>query len=79
MARSTKPQQQPAALVGTTPLMDDEALARRLNVKVSWVEDAAKAGRIPCTFIGRHRRYTEAHFQQIVAAGERPATAPLAA
>lgn len=78
MARAAQPTP-PNAPVGTGPLMDNKALADRLNVKVSWVEDAAKAGRIPCTFIGRHRRYTEAHYQQIVAAGERPATNPLAA
>lgn len=77
MARTSKPQ--PLAPVGTAPLMDDAGLARRLNVPESWVADKAKAGQIPCTRIGRHRRYTEAHFQQIVAAGERPATAPLAA
>lgn len=52
-------------------LMTDEQLAERLQVPVSWVQEKAKAGQIPCTFIGKHRRFTEKHFQQIVAAGER--------
>jgi len=67
------PRTPPGAPLQTGPLMDDADLAMRLNVPKSWVEDQAKAGRIPCTFIGRHRRFTEAHFQQIVVAGERPA------
>ncbi|MFC6017757.1 helix-turn-helix domain-containing protein [Plantactinospora solaniradicis] len=53
-------------------LMTDEQLAKRLQVPVSWVKDKAKAGEIPHTFIGRHRRYTEKHFEQIVAAGNQP-------
>ncbi|GLY21656.1 helix-turn-helix domain-containing protein [Micromonospora sp. NBRC 101691] len=71
MARPTKTQ--PLTPVDAGPLMDDADLARRLKVPTSWVLDKAKAGQIPCTFIGRHRRYTEAHYQWIVSAGERPA------
>lgn len=71
MARPTKIQSTPQ--VDTSPLMDDAALAHRLGVPVGWVEAKAKAAEIPCTFIGKHRRYTERHFQDIVAAGERPA------
>ncbi|WDZ87226.1 hypothetical protein [Micromonospora cathayae] len=71
MARTAKPQTAPPSTGG--PLMDDAGLAHRLGVPVGWVEAKAKASEIPCTFIGKHRRYTEEHFQQIVAAGERPA------
>jgi hypothetical protein len=71
MARTAKSQTNPS--VDNSPLMDDAGLAHRLGVPVGWVETKAKSEEIPCTFIGKHRRYTEAHFQEIVAAGERPA------
>lgn len=64
---------QPTRATDSTPLMNDAELARRLNVPVGWVEDKAKRQQIPCTFIGKHRRYSEAHYQQIVSADERPA------
>lgn len=40
------------------PLLDCVAAAALLNVRVSWVRDAARLGRLPCVRVGRHRRFT---------------------
>lgn len=34
------------------------AAAALLNVRVSWVRDAARLGRLPCVRLGRHLRFT---------------------
>jgi excisionase family DNA binding protein len=40
------------------PLLDCVAAAALLNVRVSWVRDAARLGRLPCVRVGRHLRFT---------------------
>jgi excisionase family DNA binding protein len=40
------------------PLLDCEAAAVLLNVRVSWVRDAARLGQLPCLRVGRHLRFT---------------------
>jgi len=50
------------------PLLDSAAAAALLNVRVSWVRDAARLGRLPCLRVGRHLRFTRA------AAGGRAST-----
>jgi excisionase family DNA binding protein len=40
------------------PLLDCEAAAALLNVRVSWVRDAARLGHLPCLRVGRHLRFT---------------------
>ena len=40
------------------PLLDCQAAAVLLNVRVSWVRDAARLGRLPCLRVGRHLRFT---------------------
>jgi excisionase family DNA binding protein len=40
------------------PLLDCHAAAALLNVRVSWVRDAARLGRLPCLRVGRHLRFT---------------------
>jgi excisionase family DNA binding protein len=40
------------------PLLDCEAAAVLLNVRVSWVRDAARLGHLPCLRVGRHLRFT---------------------
>jgi excisionase family DNA binding protein len=42
------------------PLLDCEAAAVLLNVRVSWVRDAARQGHLPCLRVGRHLRFTRA-------------------
>lgn len=40
------------------PLLDCEGAAALLNVRVSWVRDAARLGHMPCLRVGRHLRFT---------------------
>ena len=40
------------------PLLDCQAAAALLNVRVSWVRDAARLGHLPCLRVGRHLRFT---------------------
>lgn len=40
------------------PLLDCVAAAALLNVRVSWVRDAARLGHLPCLRVGRHLRFT---------------------
>ena len=41
------------------PLLDCVAAAALLNVRVSWVRDAARLGQLPCLRVGRHLRFAE--------------------
>jgi excisionase family DNA binding protein len=47
-----------AAVSLDEPLLDCEAAAALLNVRVSWVRDAARLGHLPCLRVGRHLRFT---------------------
>jgi excisionase family DNA binding protein len=47
-----------AAVSLSEPLLDCEAAAALLNVRVSWVRDAARLGHLPCLRVGRHLRFT---------------------
>lgn len=38
-------------------LLDAHEAAEILNVKVSWVREATRDGRLPCVALGRYRRY----------------------
>lgn len=50
---------QPATVVSLTePLLDVQAAARLLNVKVSWIREATRTGLLPCIKVGRHVRWT---------------------
>jgi excisionase family DNA binding protein len=40
------------------PLLDLDQAAELLNVKVSWIRDATRTGKLPCLKVGRHVRYT---------------------
>lgn len=75
MARAKKAMPAPLTKADLDPLLTDQELAALLKVKLSWVQDAAKDGRLPCTFLpgGKLRRYTPEHYRQIVAMGERSA------
>lgn len=39
------------------PLLDARELARILKLPVSWLQEAARSGRIPCVQAGRWRRF----------------------
>jgi excisionase family DNA binding protein len=49
------------------PLLDCEAAAVLLNVRVSWVRDAARQGHLPCLRVGRHLRFTRAMLEDWLA------------
>lgn len=46
------------------PLLCPEDAAELLAVKVSWVYDAVRTGRLPCLRIGRHIRFTRAMLEE---------------
>jgi excisionase family DNA binding protein len=46
------------AVLLAEPLLDSAAAAALLNVRVSWVRDAARLGHLPCLRVGRHLRFT---------------------
>lgn len=46
------------------PLLDAEQAAALLNVRPSWVRDAARARRLPCIRVGRHMRFTKSMLEQ---------------
>ncbi len=62
------------------PTDDDPALytpaeaAQRLRVRESWLRKKAAARAVPCTFLGKHLRFSPADLAAIVAAAARPAT-----
>jgi excisionase family DNA binding protein len=47
-----------AAVLLDEPLLDCQAAAALLNVRISWVRDAARLGHLPCLRVGRHLRFT---------------------
>ena len=49
----------PAAVISLNePLLDVQAAAELLNVKVSWIREATRTGLLPCIKVGRHVRWT---------------------
>ncbi len=47
------------------------AAAERLTIGESWLRRKAGQRLIPCTFVGKHLRFTEEDLRAIVAAGHR--------
>jgi excisionase family DNA binding protein len=49
----------------TPPVSLDEALptARLLSVRLSWIQDATRAGQLPVIRVGRHLRYTRSKLE----------------
>lgn len=60
MARLNKTQTQAGGgeVVSLDEPLLDCAAAAALNVRVSWVRDAARLGHLPCLRVGRHLRFT---------------------
>jgi excisionase family DNA binding protein len=46
--------------------------AEILSIRESWLRDKAEARAIPCTFIGKHLRFSDDDIAQIMADGARP-------
>lgn len=47
-----------------------EQAAVLLGVKASWLRRKAAARAVPCTFLGKHLRFSRADLEAIIAAGE---------
>jgi excisionase family DNA binding protein len=54
-------------------LLTPAEAAIRLHVRESWLRKKAAARAIPCTFLGKHLRFSEADLAAIVAAANQPA------
>jgi len=48
--------------------------ARRLHVPESWLRRKAAARTVPCTFLGKHLRFSPTDLTAIIAAAAQPAT-----
>jgi excisionase family DNA binding protein len=46
------------------PLLRPEEAAALLSVKVSWVYDAVRTGKLPCLRVGRHIRFTRGMLEE---------------
>lgn len=58
------------------PLLDSAEAAALLNVRVSWVRDAARLGHLPCLRVGRHLRFTRVMLEDWLAGQLAGASAP---
>ncbi|WP_184727146.1 helix-turn-helix domain-containing protein [Saccharopolyspora phatthalungensis] len=72
---------------GTHPVNDEEQplsnhlhtpaeAAQRLAVKESWLRRKASARAIPCTFLGKHLRFSDTDLHEIIRQARLPATHP---
>lgn len=62
---------QPAAAQSSDePLMDADALAKVLNLPVTWIEQAAREGRIPSIQAGRWRRFRRSAVEAVLSRAE---------
>ncbi|WP_133901918.1 helix-turn-helix domain-containing protein [Actinophytocola oryzae] len=63
-----------ATSVGAVPLLLTPAQAARLlQVRESWLRRRAAERRVPCSFVGKHLRFSHADVEAIVVSGARPA------
>lgn len=54
---------------GSVLLLTPAQAAARLQVRESWLRAKVSARVVPCTFVGRHLRFSEQDLADIVAAG----------
>lgn len=57
----------PATISLNEPLLNVEAAAGLLNVKVSWIREASRTGLLPCIKVGRQVRWTKPMLEQWLA------------
>jgi excisionase family DNA binding protein len=46
------------------PLLRPEEAAELLSVKVSWIYEACRTGRLPCLRVGKHLRFTRSELER---------------
>ncbi|WP_296369378.1 helix-turn-helix domain-containing protein [Pseudonocardia sp.] len=65
--------------MGVLPLYTPADAAELLAVRESWLRRRAAERRVPCTFLGKHLRFSRADVEAIATAAARPAgpTTPL--
>lgn len=56
-----------------TRLLSIPEAAEVLNVPEKWLREMVTARRVPFTRLGKHVRFSQAHLDEIVLAGQRPA------
>ncbi len=49
------------------PLLTPNEAAALLAVRVSWIYDAVRAGRLPCVRVGRHVRFLRTDLERWIA------------
>ncbi|WP_338090556.1 helix-turn-helix domain-containing protein [Planosporangium thailandense] len=65
---------QPTRATVTEPLLYTPAeAAQRLRVRESWLRKKAAAREVPCTFLGKHLRFSPTDLAAIIANSARPA------
>jgi excisionase family DNA binding protein len=57
-------------MAGEVLLYTPEQAAELLGVKPSWLRRKAAARAVPCTFVGKHLRFSRADLEAIIAAGK---------
>jgi excisionase family DNA binding protein len=62
-----------AAVDDAVLLLTPGQAAGLLQVRESWLRRRAAERRVPCSFLGKHLRFSRADLDAIVAAGARPA------
>jgi excisionase family DNA binding protein len=69
-----RPAASPAATDDGPLLYTPAEAAKLLRVRESWLRKKAAARAVPCTFLGKHLRFSPTDLAAIVAAAARPAT-----
>ncbi|MEA3186746.1 MAG: hypothetical protein QOD99_576 [Chthoniobacter sp.] len=59
----------------TEPLLDAEQLSAKLSIPTTWLEQAARDGRVPCVRAGRWVRFSRAAVEAALAANGKGARA----
>jgi excisionase family DNA binding protein len=68
------PIDQPATAPPQALLLTAAEAAERLRVRESWLRKKAAAREVPCTFLGKHLRFSPTDLTAIITAAARPAT-----
>ncbi len=53
------------------PLLDSQQLSAQLGIPATWIEQAAREGRIPVLEFGRYRRFKRSEVEETIRAARR--------
>ncbi len=68
--------QEPVLVDSVLPLYTPARAAELLAVRESWLRRRATERRVPCTFLGKHLRFSQADLVEIATAAARPSGPP---